>query len=197
MSEYTNPNIPNAEPLSFEKVWLMFQDTDKKFQESRVEMQEWIAESRRREKRVDREMKALQTLFTGHWGALIESLVEGKLVELLKSKNIDIETTYTRVVNESKDMEIDIIAANGNDVVVVEVKTTLKNDDLEYFIEKLGRFKECFKHFQNNRILGAVAFLRADAGIIRKSEKLGLYIIKATGDSAKIINKEKFEPKAW
>ena len=190
-------NTSSPEPLSFEKVWLMFQETNEKFQQTDKKFQEMRAESLKLDKKYQKRIDALNDLFTGQWGKLVESLVEGKLVPLLKERNIDIETTYTRVVNESKEMEIDIIAANGNDVVAVEVKTTLKLDDINYFLEKMARFKDSFKHFKDNRLFGAVAFLKADVGLIKKAEKLGLFVIKATGDSAKLVNKPDFTPKAW
>ena len=36
----------------------------------------------------DRRLKKLDDLFTGQWGKLIETLVEGDLIKLLKEKNI-------------------------------------------------------------------------------------------------------------
>ena len=190
-------NTSNEEPISFEKVWLLFQNTDLKFKETDVKFQEMRAESIRMGKRMERELKALKTLFTGQWGALVESLVEGKVVHLLQERGIDIKLTYTNVKDQNETMEFDIVAANGKDIVVVEVKTTFKLDDLEYFCEKLPKFRDLSENYSDKRILGAIAYLKADASIVRKAEKAGLFVIKATGESAKIINKVNFEPKTW
>jgi len=44
--------------LNFEKVWQLFQETDRMFQET------------------DKKMKTLQELFEGQWGKLVESLLQ-------------------------------------------------------------------------------------------------------------------------
>jgi hypothetical protein len=194
----------NTSDLDFNKVWLMFQETDKMFRESRLQSQETDKQILELKKQIDRDEKLaqkrinqLEELFTGQWGKLIESLVEGKLVQLLKERGINVVNTYTRAKNEEHDIEIDIIAANGEDTVVVEVKTSLKVDKVTDFIEKLNVFKKYFPKYNDNRIIGAVAFLRSDSGAINYSKKQGLLVIKATGDSAKIINEPNFKPKFW
>ena len=195
---------PPIETLSFEKVWFLIQETnkqmketDKKLQEGEHKFQDFVAESRRIERRMAKEMKALNALFTGHWGALIESLVDGKIVQILQERGIDVKLTYQNIKDEDGRIEFDIVAANGSDIVVVEVKTKFKLEDLEYFSEKLPKFKELSDAYIGKRIYGAIAFLKTEQGIINKAEKLGLFIIRASGDSAKIINKAVFEPKAW
>ena len=39
-------------------------------------------------------------------------------------------------------MSFDILAINSEEVVVVEVKTTLRSEDVTHFLEKLARFTE-------------------------------------------------------
>jgi len=196
----------------------MMQETDKKFQETALRFQETDKRFKDLEKlhlRNDEEYKAakkelerieriqqkkykqLESMFTGQWGKLVESLVEGKLVYILKQRNIDVKETYTRIESPEKDMELDIIAANGKDVVVVEVKTTLKIQLVDEFLEKLERFRELFPRFAEENIFGAVAFLRDEASAAKYAQKKGLFIIKATGDSASIVNRENFIPKNW
>lgn len=231
------------EPISFEKLLLlfrktrkmmqesaketrkMFQETDRKWQEATLQFQEtdrkWKETNKRfleleklhhkgdddyekakkeleRIERIQqRKFKQLESLFTGQWGKLIESLVEGKLVQILKEKGVDVKETYTRITSPEKDMELDIIAANGKDTVVVEVKTTLKPALVDEFLEKLGSFRSLFPRFSEENIFGAVAFLRDEASAAKYAQKKGLFIIKATGDSASLVNSENFKPKNW
>ncbi len=219
----------NQEPLTFEKMLMLFRETrnameqsTKQFQETREMMRETSRETALRFKdlenlhkkndeehqaakkeleRIERiqqkKYKQLESMFTGQWGKLVESLVEGKLVYILKQRNIDVKETYTRIESPEKDMELDIIAANGKDVVVVEVKTTLKIQLVDEFLEKLERFRELFPRFAEENIFGAVAFLRDEASAAKYAQKKGLFIIKATGDSASIVNRENFIPKNW
>ena len=148
-------------------------ETDRKFQET------------------DRKLNRLEQLFTSQWGKLMESLVEGDLIGLLTEWGIAIADTTTRLKGRCPDggnYEFDIIAHNGDEIVVVEVKTTLKPQDVKDFIERLDQLKGWIPRYANNRIYGAMAWLTADAGAEQMVEKRGLFGIRATGDSASIQN---------
>jgi Skp family chaperone for outer membrane proteins/Holliday junction resolvase-like predicted endonuclease len=179
------------------KLQAMFQETDRKFQESDRKFLETQAELARLERQAQKRYAKLETLFTGQWGKLIESLVEGRLVKLLNERNIKVKQTFQNATDDSALMEIDIIADNTSETVVVEVKTTLKIDDVDYFIGKLERFKQTFPVFANKKVYGAVAFLKSQSNIRAYAEKKGLFVIKATGESSSIVNKQEFSPKAW
>ena len=183
-------NPQTTEKLDFEKVWLMFQETDKKFKETDEQF-------KKSERAFTKRMNQLEELFTGQWGKLVESLVDGKIVQLLREKGVDVHQTTTRLVDPDRLMEVDILAINETEAVVVEVKTTLKIDKVDDFVVKLQRFKSVFKKFSDMKIYGAMAFLRDDTGSARYAEKQGLFVIKATGDSAKIINRKAFIPVEW
>ena len=42
-----------------------------------------------------------------------------------------------------------------------------------------------------------MAFLQADAEADRMAENRKLFVIRATGDSAAIMNRKGFEPRSW
>ena len=142
--------------------------------------------------------------FNERWGALVEALVRGKLVKIFKDQNIDIKRTYTETTSEweqpngeVKKREFDIVVANGTEVVVVEVKTTLDKKDVHYFLDNVKDFKKYFPEHKNKTIYGAVAYLKAKKGSDILAEQKGLFIIRATGDSARLVNQANFKPKAF
>jgi len=69
--------------LDFKQIWQLFQETDRKFQEMQ---RAWD----RKFQEADKKIKVLQDLFEGQWGKLMESLVEGDLVRLLRRQNVQI-----------------------------------------------------------------------------------------------------------
>ena len=150
-------------------------------------------------KETDRRLKELDELFNGQWGKLMEALVKGDLVKLLNSRGIEVTKTAREheCLWNGKEYEYDIIAVNGDEVVVVEVKTTLKMKDLDRFMEKLKMFKKVFREYQDRTVYGAVAYLKANEGTQRNAEKKGMFVIRATGSSASIINAKNFKPKAF
>lgn len=197
--------------VTYEDLLTLFQETDRKFQESRAEadrrfqeterlLKEQSRETDRKFQETDRKLNQLERLFTSQWGKLMESLVEGDLVELLIQRGIPITDTTTRLKGQRADggnYEFDIIAHNGEEMVVVEVKTTFRPQDVEDFLERLRQMKQWIPRYAHNRIYGAVAWLTADAGAERMVENRGLFSIRATGRSASIQNASTFTPCAW
>ena len=174
------------------EIWRMFKEGRREAEKSRKE-----AEQRR--KKADREMKELKELFTGQWGKLMESLVEGDLVPLLNQKGIEVEKTFTNMICESEvePWEFDIIAVNGREIVIVEVKTTLSTKDVKYFLKKLSRVNKYMPEYKDKKVYGAVAYLRKQTGVDVFAEREGLFVIRATGNSASITNKKNFKPKTF
>jgi len=198
------------DPPTFEKVWLMFQETksflkeksletDKKWQETGRFMKEQSRETEKRFRETDKKIKKAFDLFTSQWGRLVESLVKGDLPRVMQERGIMVTQTSERVKSlDDKAYEFDIIAVNGNVCVVVEVKTTLRPDDVNDFLHKLNHFREWMPRYADTeRVLGAVAYIRVDSNSDKMAEKNGLFTIRATGKSAKIVNPEGFEPKAF
>ena len=185
------------------EIWKMFKESqqkfDREFEKSKREADQQTRELKQQMKETDKRLKKLDELFTGQWGKLIESLVEGDLVRLLNQKGIKVEATTTHLEGEYKGQrgEIDIIAINGQEVVVVEVKTTLRTADVDHFIKQLKIFKNWRTEYKDKTVYGAVAYLKKNDGADIYAEKQGLFVIKATGSSASITNKKSFKPKAF
>ncbi|MGL4944181.1 MAG: DUF234 domain-containing protein [Thermoguttaceae bacterium] len=137
--------------------------------------------------------------FHSQWGRLVESLVKNQLLPLLNGYGIPVMDTSERRTGhyEGKEFEIDIIAHDGDKVVLVEVKTTLRPDDVEKFVTKLGYARASLSECYNRRVIGAVAFLHEAANAAKFAQSKGLFTIVATGNGAVITNPEPFTPKEW
>ena len=170
-------------------------DTDRRMKETDRQMKE----TDRQMKETDRRMKKLDGLFTNQWGALIESLVEGDLVTLLQSRNIPVQHTHSHSHGRrnGEHFEFDILAVNGEQVVVVEVKTTLRPEDVNHFLRKLAKFTVYEPEYNGKTIYGAVAYLKTSESAPIHAERQGLFVIRATGSSASIVNDEQFQPRAF
>ena len=156
----------------------------------------------RSNKEANKKHRELETLFKGQWGKLVECLIEGPLVSLLNERGIEIIQTSQRVggfcEELDKQYEYDIIAHNGDTVVIVEVKTTLSVDDVKDFLEKMQHIRITLKIYKNpKKYVGALAYLTTNAAAHVFAENQGLFVIKAVGNSAKIINKKDFLPKVF
>ena len=171
---------------------------------SQKETDRQMRETDRQMKETDRQLQKIGGRFNEPWGRLVESLVEGNLVKIFRSRGINIMQTHTRSEAQwrkpdgrFKRREFDIIVANGTEVVVVEVKTTLVSKDVKFFLETLGDFKKYFPRYRTETVYGAVAFLRSEDEARFFAEDQGLFVIRATGDSASIVNEKGFKPKVF
>ena len=185
-----------------------FAETDRQMKETDQRLDKKFAETDREFKEIGKLLKQSHNLFTTQWGKLMESLVEGDLIKLLNQKGINIKETYKNQVGErrytdehgieqAKPCEIDIIAKNGEEVVVVEVKTTLRVEDVKKFLDILPNFTRYLPQYSGKKVYGAVAYLQAKASSEIYAEKRGLFVIRATGNSASIINDEGFKAKVF
>ncbi|MCX6278951.1 MAG: hypothetical protein NT004_12780 [Bacteroidetes bacterium] len=186
----------------FKETDKQFKETDKQFKETDKQFKETdkqFKETDRQFKETDKKIRKLDQLFTSQWGKLVESLVEGDLIKLLKEKGIGVERTLRRSKGNHKgqNFEYDIIAINGAEIVIVEVKTTLRPDDVDDFHEKLWKAKTYMPEYHDKIVYGAMAFITADGSTDRMAEKQGFFVIRATGNSASILNEPGFKPKPF
>ncbi|HRF39629.1 MAG TPA: hypothetical protein PK198_12645 [Saprospiraceae bacterium] len=170
-------------------------DTEARFKETEARFKETADRFKDTDKRIN---KAFE-LFESQWGKLIEALVEGDLVRVLNERGIAVAETATRRKGRrgGHNYEFDIIAHDTTQIVVVEVKTTLRVKHVEHFLEKMSHAKEWMAEYKNYEVLGAVAFLLAEEAADTLAEKKGLFVICATGDSAAIVNADDFQPRRF
>ncbi|AKE64792.1 hypothetical protein MYAER_2448 [Microcystis aeruginosa NIES-2549] len=168
---------------------------DRRAAEAKVEADRRLAEL---EKTVANTSRAVDSLTT-RWGRFVEELVEPAVIGLFRGKGIDVKETYSRarVKRQGIAMEIDILAVDDTELVLVECKSRLSKDDVNEFLEKLSRFKQAFPHYKNYQAYGAVAGIEIDEGVDRYAYKQGLFVIKPSGETVEIINDSGFEPKLW
>lgn len=138
--------------------------------------------------------------FDSQWGRFVEALCANQVVRLLNSRGIEVHHTSPRVRRHLPTggyYEIDILVVNGDTIVAFEVKTTLRPEDVDNVITKLGCIREMFSEYRNYRVLGGVAYLREDSFAVQNAQQQGLFTILATGNGATITNEEAFAPKEW
>ncbi len=151
------------------------QEAKRRGKELDLRMEKDRQEAKRRGKEIDRRLKKLDELFTSQWGKLIESLVEGDLVKLLKRRGITVDKTLVRreyIEVPGKPLaEFDLIACNGNETVVIEVKTTLRVEDVDHFLKSMKLFRTAMPRFQNDIIYGGVAYINVVGSADKYAQK--------------------------
>ncbi|MBF0119233.1 MAG: hypothetical protein HQK79_10395 [Desulfobacterales bacterium] len=134
-------------------------------------------------------------------------LVQGEVAEDLFYRNVkslfkEEKITFKSVERNLKKKgvaEYDIVAIDGDKVLVIEVKNKLNKNMVDNFInKKIPIFKDIFPKYSNYRILGGMGALVIRDEIGRYAEKAGLYVLTQTSDGgAALLNKKNFKAKIF
>jgi hypothetical protein len=194
--------------LTFEKVWAMFQETDRRMRETDRKMQETdrylqetsriVRENALRMKETDRKISSLGSRI----GDLVEQMIVPNILEKFKKQGYVFGKVAPNVrYTDSQGLyvaEVDLMLENGDTALAVEVKTNLTVGDVQDHLkrmEKLRRYAD--EHQDRRRLLGAVAGAIASEGAKAFAIKNGFFVLEQSGDTVKISVPEGFKPREW
>lgn len=190
-----------AEPTwqeSAAEIWQLFKETDAKFKETDAKFKETQVELDKRFKETDQKINQLSGLFGSQWGKFIEALVQPNALNLFRQRNIQVSHSFPRAKSHlnGRSMEIDLLLENGHEVVVLEVKSTLRVRNVTDFLADLAEFPIFFPRFKDYRIYGGVAGLEIVEDADRYAYRQGLFVLSIVGDGVvQIKNDANFQPK--
>ena len=135
-------------------------------------------------------------------------LVQGEVAEDLFFRNVRylfkeerdlIFSDVKRNLKKKGSGEYDIVAVNGDAVLVIEVKNKLQNRMVDNFVEKkLPKFKKTFPEYRGRRLFGGIGALVVKDAVGRYAEKAGLYVLTQTTEGgAGLINRKNFRAKEF
>lgn len=199
------------------EIWELFAATSKEIQELKESIKEtdkWLKESlnesdkRLKEslKETDRKMlesdkrlsKKISDI-TDQWGRFVENFIIPGIPKVFQERGIPITQTTARARSRrgGETMEVDVLAIDGEYVLVVEAKNVLRPDDVQDHVKRLTRFKEFFPQHRNNRVMGAVAAIEFASKSDVNAVAAGLFVITLGNDTVQIANEAQFKPQEW
>ena len=131
-------------------------------------------------------------------GEIAEDLFGRSLIPLMIKREIVLEQVAQRLKKPGT-KEYDVVGLNSTKVVLLEVKTKLRQQDVEDFLnEKLAAFRQDFPKYSDRDIIGAVGALVVKKEVSDYATSNGLYVFAQNGeDNAEIVNSPDFEPKLY
>jgi hypothetical protein len=194
--------------LTFEKVWEMFQETDRRMQETDRKMKETdrlIQENALRSKETDRQMKETDRKIGelgNRFGELAEHLVAPSIREKFNqlgftfeqmSQNIEIVDSAGHYL-----AEVDILLENGDTVIAVEVKSKPVLRDINKHVSRIEILRRRADVRNDTRkFRGAIAGAIMSKKVREYAHNAGFYVIEQSGDTVKINIPEGFIPREW
>jgi hypothetical protein len=196
---------PKGEGLTFEKVWAMFQETDRLLKQQAQEMDRRMKETDRRIKGTDRQMKETDRKISNlgsRLGELVEEIIFPNILEKFNNLGYVFGKAAPRVRYQDPQgmyvAEVDILLENGDAVLAVEVKTHLTENDVRDHLQRMEKLRlYADGHGDKRKLLGAVA-----GGIASKEAKAfaiknGFFVLEQSGDTVKTSVPEGFKPREW
>jgi hypothetical protein len=180
-----------SEALTFEKVWLMFQETDRKMQETDRIVQE-----------TSKQIRDLGRRFGdlgNRLGEFVEGMVKPAAVRLFQQRGIAVHEVHSRtsVTRDNESLEIDLLVVNDTEFVAIECKSRLTMEAVAAHLSRLAKVKRMLPKYAGMTLYGAVAGIVVDGDARKLAEAKGLFVITQSGDSVEIVNPQDFVPKEF
>ncbi len=94
-----------------------------------------------------------------------------------------------------EELEIDLLLVDGEALIVVEVKSTLRVKDVRKFLADLKRFPDFFPEYRGYRLFGAVAAMGIDESADRYAYRQGLFVLTMGREGLVTLrNDDAFQP---
>ena len=181
------------EKLTYEKVWAMFQETDRQMKETDKQMKK----TDRRLKNLSREIGGLGNKF----GSYTEGLFFPSLSKILESKfNVTNISRNAKSKVGGKNIEIDVLGYNNgslNTVYIVEVKSNLREKHIEQTLTIIEKFRTYFPEHKDKKIYGIIASIEYTDELKELVLASGLYFVKIHNEIFKLDSPEGFEAKEF
>ncbi|MDR2630550.1 MAG: hypothetical protein LBC60_06485 [Spirochaetaceae bacterium] len=201
---------PN-DPPTFEKVWKMFQETDRKFQETDRKFQETREQMKEEERKLREQMKETDKRvgeLTNRFGDMVEHMVVPNLLAKFKTLGFTFEvaTRDYKIADEKNGIfvEVDAFLQNGDKVMIVEIKATPTIKDINEQVKRMEKMRKYADLRGANGIRDTRKYLGAIAGVVMSDSiknhalKNGFFVVIPSGDTFNIIKPEgKYRIKEW
>ena len=138
-------------------------------------------------------------------GEIVENMVAGDIVAQFRDLGYKVKgRSQNRVFGEagtSESGEIDLILEDGDVAILIEAKTTLKEDDVRAHIERLAKYRRYIDSGgsgEKRRYVGAVAGTVVADNVIDFAHESGFYVIIQSARAVEILPQpEGFVAKKW
>jgi hypothetical protein len=179
-------DVQESAPLNFERVWTMFEETDKKFQETDKLIKE-----------LSKNIGGLNNSF-GQWA---EEAVSAKLWEKFRALGYTFTEggPYEFWKDGKTVAQVDALLQNGDYLMAVEIKSVLAKEHVDKHQERLEKVRGRLDAKKDRRkLLGAVAGMVVPKDVRACAHEKGLYVVLQSGDSVTVAETpENFKAREW
>ena len=177
------------------------EDFDREMKESRERFDRQMEKSREDSDRQKKEFNERLGAFTNLFGEISEYVIAPKLREKFTEFGFDFQKTNrnTSVSDRTNNisLEIDVMLENGDNALLVEIKTKLTIERINAHVERLNKMRKYANlHGDKRTFLGAVAGVVVSEEAREYALNQGFFLIEPSGDNFN-ITPPNGEPREW
>ncbi len=118
---------------------------------------------------------------------------------LFQERGIDVHSQIgpMKVSDADGGILVDLAVRNTTEMVLIECKSKLSEDDVNNRLERLSKFKKYFPEYADKKLMGALAAMVIPDNVGRYAYKKGLFVMAQSGEVITILNDENFETKIF
>jgi hypothetical protein len=168
-------------------------ETEKTLKESNLRMEQAHKETEKAIKETQKNIGGLNNSL----GSIVEHILTPGLPQKFKKLGYSFNRIATYKFAEGVYAQIDGMLENGTQAVAVEVKTTLRQADIDEHLlrmEKIRKYAD--EHGDKRQFMGAMAATITDEATKTYALKKGLFVIEPSGEDVK-VTKPEAEPRIW
>jgi hypothetical protein len=188
---------------SQDEAWKAIRETQQAHKETEkaiAETQQAHRETEKAHKETEKAIKETQKNIGGlnhTLGSLVEHILTPGLPKKFKRLGYSFNRIATYKFAEGVWELLDGMLENGDQAIAVEVKTTLRQFDIDDHLirmEKIRKYAD--EHGDKRQFMGAMAATITDEATKNYALKKGLFVIEPSGEDVKVTKPEK-EPRVW
>jgi hypothetical protein len=201
METTVTPDYPKG--ITFEEVWASIKELRENQKESAEEWRKSQKETERKMKksaaRLDKQLGKLGNRF----GEMIEYMVMPNLVKRFRKMGFGFTEAYPHAVIEDEEnniyTEVDITLKNGEQVMIVEVKSKPTTEDIAEHVRRMEKIQTHSRlHGHKQQFFGAIAGMVFNENEKTFALKNGFYVIEPSGKTFSITVPEGiYSPREW
>jgi hypothetical protein len=185
----------------FKELHELQKTTEKTLNKAIEENRKTNEETERTLRKANEETERTLNKAIGGLGKTLGSLVEHILTPGLPQKFKKLGYSFNRIATykfaEGVYTQIDGMLENGEQAVAVEVKTTLRQSDIDDHLDRMEKIRKyADEHGDKRHFMGAMAATIIDEASRNYALKKGLFVIEPSGEDVK-VTKPETNPRIW
>ena len=192
--ETQTQQLKSNPPITYEEILLLFKETRELLSNSSIETNEKFKDTDLRIKELGKQIGGLGNKF----GKYNEGLFMPSLISIIENNFKCHAHSVNYIFNDNgNSLEIDLLGISDNYIFIIEIKSNLKEYDLDQLKKTIENFKKYALEYKEKKIIGAVAATEYNSQIKNRVIENGYYFISTSDDIAKLNIPEGFTPKEW